>query len=554
MNYSMSEHDPLTYKTEICRSHYTTGICEYGVVCQFAHGIEELRYREFDAKYKTELCKMYHLGELCEFNARCKFIHSEYRIRAGTYEFWLVSPDENIVRIEMVDPQNINRLNQLISLTEKPPQPPNKGGQLSPLPKKTMSNQGSSIVSSSSSHSSDVNQQLQSLQLNDKADNTTDNPPAEKHDSVETLADLLISTSPPPTTLPSTISALSPVAGALSPAMNSAAAQLSNIQQMKFHLPNFQQEPSITFYKLNKHANDKLSNANTNMDYAGDKSIRNKYNTNKSHTNITSSQSSSKQAYTPQSTLQTLQLPYNSINQLSILGSNEYTYHTQFPNWTNPIKPFQRQRVINRSRSNSKNNAAGKTPTNTGVSSSASTSTTVPITESTTTDTTLPSTEFIPSSTAKYSVAPGLEDPNVPLVTFNASTDANLTINTSSELSDTSTSARFTSGLRDRRRRNARYNKSRYVNEYSQSLIRGTSNQQSSQYYTPYSSASSAYQLQPQPTYDHTGYRMPSDNNVYSYKQAQPTELYISYDNQSNLTAPPPGFHLSHTSRFNADM
>ena len=44
------DRDPLTWKTEICRSHFTTGICEYGDSCQFAHGIHELRYREFDAK------------------------------------------------------------------------------------------------------------------------------------------------------------------------------------------------------------------------------------------------------------------------------------------------------------------------------------------------------------------------------------------------------------------------------------------------------------------------------------------------------------------------
>jgi len=112
------------------------------LVFQFAHGVMELRSREFDSKYKTELCKNYYLfgPSSCFFASRCKFIrrytpvhnsgasrgrlvhdsraragmphvslhsllilplllgHSddEYRVRAGDYEFWLVSPHGRI--------------------------------------------------------------------------------------------------------------------------------------------------------------------------------------------------------------------------------------------------------------------------------------------------------------------------------------------------------------------------------------------------------------------------------------------------------------------------
>jgi len=35
--------DPRLYKTELCRSYNRTGYCRYGLKCQFAHGIRELR-------------------------------------------------------------------------------------------------------------------------------------------------------------------------------------------------------------------------------------------------------------------------------------------------------------------------------------------------------------------------------------------------------------------------------------------------------------------------------------------------------------------------------
>lgn len=91
------------YKTEICRSHRQTGYCEYNGTCQFAHGIHELRPRHYGLKYKTQECKNYHAEGYCRFGSRCKFIHDEHRIRVAEDEFWLVSPSENLVRVEVVE-------------------------------------------------------------------------------------------------------------------------------------------------------------------------------------------------------------------------------------------------------------------------------------------------------------------------------------------------------------------------------------------------------------------------------------------------------------------
>ena len=47
-----------------------------------------------------------------------QFLHDEYRVRAGELEWWLVSPSERLVRVELLHPNNIDRrllLEQLVS-------------------------------------------------------------------------------------------------------------------------------------------------------------------------------------------------------------------------------------------------------------------------------------------------------------------------------------------------------------------------------------------------------------------------------------------------------
>jgi len=76
---------------------------------------EELRPRRYGVKYKTQLCKNYHLEGHCRFGSRCKFIHDEERIQVGDREFWLISPSENLVRVEVVEnPQRATQLKQLL--------------------------------------------------------------------------------------------------------------------------------------------------------------------------------------------------------------------------------------------------------------------------------------------------------------------------------------------------------------------------------------------------------------------------------------------------------
>lgn len=64
------------FKTAICINFKMKGICPYGDLCQFAHGIEELRLRDPN-KYKTKHCPNYWIAGYCPYGPRCIFIHQE---------------------------------------------------------------------------------------------------------------------------------------------------------------------------------------------------------------------------------------------------------------------------------------------------------------------------------------------------------------------------------------------------------------------------------------------------------------------------------------------
>lgn len=67
------------YKTELCTRFLmsSTGACEYGPRCQFAHGLRELHLTTRHPRYKTEICRNYQLTGFCRYRRRCDFIHDE---------------------------------------------------------------------------------------------------------------------------------------------------------------------------------------------------------------------------------------------------------------------------------------------------------------------------------------------------------------------------------------------------------------------------------------------------------------------------------------------
>uniref|UniRef100_A0A8C7ZJL1 mRNA decay activator protein ZFP36 n=1 Tax=Oryzias sinensis TaxID=183150 RepID=A0A8C7ZJL1_9TELE len=64
------------YKTELCSSYSSSGLCRYADRCQFAHGLQELHAPFHHPKYKTELCRSFHATGHCFYGSRCLFVHS----------------------------------------------------------------------------------------------------------------------------------------------------------------------------------------------------------------------------------------------------------------------------------------------------------------------------------------------------------------------------------------------------------------------------------------------------------------------------------------------
>lgn len=71
----------VLYKTEMCRTFEETGVCKYGVKCQFAHDPSEIRSIPRHPRYKTEICKTFWQLGNCPYGKRCCFIHTENELR-----------------------------------------------------------------------------------------------------------------------------------------------------------------------------------------------------------------------------------------------------------------------------------------------------------------------------------------------------------------------------------------------------------------------------------------------------------------------------------------
>ncbi|GAB4840342.1 hypothetical protein Ancab_021109 [Ancistrocladus abbreviatus] len=63
-------------KTELCNKWQESGTCPYGIHCQFAHGLGELRPVIRHPRYKTEVCRMVLAGDTCPYGHRCHFRHA----------------------------------------------------------------------------------------------------------------------------------------------------------------------------------------------------------------------------------------------------------------------------------------------------------------------------------------------------------------------------------------------------------------------------------------------------------------------------------------------
>ncbi|OMJ87168.1 hypothetical protein SteCoe_11171 [Stentor coeruleus] len=75
--YLREEDFRMKYKTEICRN-WELGSCEFSENCAFAHGYEELRYKNIiSSNFKSKKCKQFHELGYCIYGNRCQFKHKD---------------------------------------------------------------------------------------------------------------------------------------------------------------------------------------------------------------------------------------------------------------------------------------------------------------------------------------------------------------------------------------------------------------------------------------------------------------------------------------------
>lgn len=103
----------VLYKTEMCRTFEETGICKYGVKCQFAHDRTELRNIPRHPRYKTEICRTFWEQGQCPYGKRCCFIHTENSVaQAAQSSMENQTPTEDPVLNQTEESRILNRLHK----------------------------------------------------------------------------------------------------------------------------------------------------------------------------------------------------------------------------------------------------------------------------------------------------------------------------------------------------------------------------------------------------------------------------------------------------------
>jgi len=69
--------NPLKHKTELCKTFSELGYCNYGFLCRFAHGKNELVVLPPSKNCRKRRCKGFWQHGYCLYGFRCQFGHAE---------------------------------------------------------------------------------------------------------------------------------------------------------------------------------------------------------------------------------------------------------------------------------------------------------------------------------------------------------------------------------------------------------------------------------------------------------------------------------------------
>lgn len=68
-------------KTKLCKNFMNYGTCQYGNMCNYAHGEEELSKKITPNNFMTKLCTSFQTNGVCMYGERCQFLHSVYDLK-----------------------------------------------------------------------------------------------------------------------------------------------------------------------------------------------------------------------------------------------------------------------------------------------------------------------------------------------------------------------------------------------------------------------------------------------------------------------------------------
>ncbi|KAL0213871.1 hypothetical protein P9112_006055 [Eukaryota sp. TZLM1-RC] len=75
---------PPNWRTELCRTFFETGYCQFGSLCNFAHSADELQPKKVHPLFRTQKCLSFFRQGYCCYGNRCRFSHRDKNLPTGS--------------------------------------------------------------------------------------------------------------------------------------------------------------------------------------------------------------------------------------------------------------------------------------------------------------------------------------------------------------------------------------------------------------------------------------------------------------------------------------
>ena len=115
VNFEEEKKNDPKYKTELCKSFMETNFCIYGNKCRFAHGYDELLFKQQINNYKQKLCNSFYKKGFCPYGNRCNFKHNELKIEQIEFPYYF----SHLICLHLPQLKTCKRLNVFQEISSK---------------------------------------------------------------------------------------------------------------------------------------------------------------------------------------------------------------------------------------------------------------------------------------------------------------------------------------------------------------------------------------------------------------------------------------------------